>query len=76
MAHHLLHQDGLFLGSSAAVNCVGAVKLARDLGPGHTIVTILCDGGQRHLSRFHNPAFLKSVGLTPKSQLGDLSFVC
>ena len=46
-AQYLLRNDGLFLGSSAAMNCVGAVKLARKLGPGHTIVTILCDGGQR-----------------------------
>ena len=46
-AQHLLHTDGLFVGSSAAMNCVGAVKLARQLGPGHTIVTILCDAGHR-----------------------------
>lgn len=46
-AQHLLHHDGLFVGSSAAMNCVGAVKVARQLGPGHTIVTILCDGGHR-----------------------------
>ena len=43
---------GLFLGSSSAVNCVAALKTAQKLGPGHTIVTILCDGGQRHLSKF------------------------
>lgn len=46
-AQHLLARDGLFLGSSAAMNCVGAVRVARTLGPGHTIVTILCDGGHR-----------------------------
>ena len=46
-ATYLLRHDGLFVGSSAAMNCVGAVKLARKLGPGHTIVTMLCDGGQR-----------------------------
>lgn len=47
-AAYLLRNDGLFVGSSAAMNCVGAVKLARKLGPGHTIATILCDGGQRY----------------------------
>jgi len=52
MARHLLREDGIFCGSSTALNCVGAVKAARALGPGHTVVTILCDGGARHLSRF------------------------
>lgn len=47
-AAYLLRNDGLFVGSSAAMNCVGAVKLARKLGPGHTIATILCDGGHRY----------------------------
>ena len=42
-----MRNDGLFVGSSAAMNCVGAVKLARSLGPNKVIVTILCDGGQR-----------------------------
>ncbi|KAF6244133.1 cysteine synthase [Scenedesmus sp. NREL 46B-D3] len=65
MAAYLLRNDGLFLGSSAAVNCVGAVKAARALGPGHTIVTVLCDGGARHLSKFHNPAYLRQYDLTP-----------
>lgn len=77
MAQWLVHRDGLFVGSSSAMNCVGAVKAARALGPGHTIVTILCDGGQRHLSRFHNKDYLASVGLAPapSGQLRDLSFV-
>ena len=43
-----MRNDGLFVGSSAAMNCVGAVKLARKLGPGQTIVTILCDAGHRY----------------------------
>lgn len=47
------------------MNCVGAVKAARQLGPGHTVVTILCDGGQRHLSKFHNSEYLARDGLTP-----------
>lgn len=75
MSRYLLRNDGLFVGSSAAVNCVGAVKAARKLGPGSTIVTILCDGGQRHLSKFHNAQFLAEQGLTPTSEGLDLSFV-
>ncbi len=60
MAAYLLRNDGLFVGSSSAVNCVGAVKVARTLPPGSTVVTLLCDGGQRHLSRFHNPEVSRS----------------
>ncbi|MCJ1380870.1 hypothetical protein MMC17_003979 [Xylographa soralifera] len=52
MARWLVEKDGIFVGSSSAVNCVAAVKLARELGPGHRIVTILCDSGTRHLSKF------------------------
>ena len=52
MARFLVQKDGLFLGSSSAVNCFAAVKLALQLGPGHRIVTILCDSGTRHLSKF------------------------
>lgn len=55
MARQLLERDGLFVGGSAAMNCVGAVRVARQLGPGHTIVTVLCDGGQRYLSTVHKP---------------------
>lgn len=47
------------------MNCVGAVRVAQMLGPGHTIVTILCDGGARHLSKFHNADYLAAQGLTP-----------
>ena len=55
-AQHLLHHDGLFVGSSAAMNCVGAVKVARQLGPGHTIITILCDAGHRYHFSFADSA--------------------
>ena len=55
MAKHLLDEEGLFVGGSAALNGVGAVRTARHLGPGHTIVTVLCDGGQRYLSTIHAP---------------------
>lgn len=65
MAHWLLKKDGLFVGSSAALNCVGAVKLARKLGPGKTIVTLLCDGGGRYQSRLFDHAWLAEKGLTP-----------
>ena len=75
MAAFLLRNEGLFVGSSAAVNCVGAVKAARRLGPGHTIVTILCDGGQRHLSKFHNAQYLKNLTLEPKESGETLDFI-
>ncbi|KAK1406950.1 hypothetical protein QVD17_38560 [Tagetes erecta] len=68
MSRFLLKNDGLFIGSSSAMNCVGAVKLARLLGPGHTIVTILCDSGMRHLSKFCNPKYLSQHGLTPSAK--------
>ena len=62
MARHLLQEEGLFVGGSAALNCVGAVRTARHLGPGHTIVTVLCDGGQRYLSTIHAPEEAPSTG--------------
>jgi cysteine synthase len=52
MARWLVERDGIFVGSSSAVNCVAATKLAQQLGPGHRIVTILCDSGIRHMSKF------------------------
>jgi len=65
MSQYLLKHDGLFIGSSAALNVVGAIKLARKLGKGHTIATILCDGGGRYQSRMYNPEWLAEKGLTP-----------
>ncbi|XP_050246518.1 cysteine synthase 2-like isoform X1 [Quercus robur] len=67
MSRFLLKNDGLFLGSSSAMNCVGAVRVAQSIGPGHTIVTILCDSGMRHLSKFCNAEYLSQHGLTPKA---------
>ena len=58
-----LKYEGLCLGSSTAINLGGAVRLANELGPGHTIVTVLCDGGQRYQSKLFNPAFLAEKGL-------------
>jgi len=66
----VLHSDGLFLGSSAAMNCVGAVKVARELGPGHTVVTVLCDSGTRHLSKFWNADVLQRRGLAVSGGFG------
>jgi cysteine synthase A len=63
MVHELLAHDGLFVGGSAGLNCVGAVKLAEKLGPGKTIVTMLCDSGQRYQARLFNNAWLKEKNL-------------
>ncbi|PDS66653.1 cysteine synthase A [Rhizobium anhuiense] len=59
----LVENEGLCLGGSTAINIAGAVNLARDLGPGHTVVTILCDYGNRYQSKLFNPDFLMSKGL-------------
>jgi cysteine synthase A len=59
----LLRHEGLCMGASTGVNVAGAIRMARDLGPGHTIVTILCDVGTRYTSRLFNPAFLREKGL-------------
>ncbi|CAI5704507.1 unnamed protein product [Peronospora effusa] len=59
MSRFLLREEGIFVGSSSGLNCVAAVRAARKLGPGHTIVTILCDSGQRHLSKFWNEAHIR-----------------
>ncbi len=59
----LLRKEGLCLGGSSAINIAGAVALAKDLGPGHTIVTILCDYGDRYKSKLFNPVFLENMGL-------------
>ena len=59
----LLKEEGLFLGGSSGINVAGAIKLAKELGPGKTIVTILCDSGQRYQSKIWNPSFLKSKNL-------------
>jgi len=59
----LLEYEGLCLGGSSGINIAGAVRLARDLGPGKTIVTVLCDYGNRYQSKLFNPEFLRSRGL-------------
>ena len=59
----LLREEGLVMGGSTAINMAGAVRLAKDLGPGHTIVTILCDYGTRYQSKLFNPDFLREKEL-------------
>jgi len=60
---HLVKKEGLVLGGSSGINVAGAIRLARDLGPGHTIVTILADSGTRYQSKLFNRAFLESKKL-------------
>ncbi|MDI7775625.1 cysteine synthase A [Asticcacaulis sp. EMRT-3] len=63
LLYRMIREEGLCLGTSAALNIVGAMKMARDLGPGKTIVTVLCDYGNRYASKIFNPEFLKEKGL-------------
>ena len=65
----LLEHEGLCLGGSSGINVAGAIRLARELGPGHTIVTVLCDYGTRYQSKLFNPEFLRSKGLPTPSWL-------
>jgi cysteine synthase A len=69
VAFDLLSHEGLSLGLSSGVNVAGAIRLARKLGPGKVIVTMLCDPGSRYQSRLYNPEFLRSKGLTPPEWL-------
>ena len=59
----MVEHEGLVMGGSTGINVAGAIRMARDMGPGHTIVTILCDHGSRYQSKIFNPAFLKEKGL-------------
>lgn len=63
IVYDLIEQEGLVLGGSSGINLAGAVRMAKDLGPGHTIVTALCDSGTRYQSKMFNPAFLTEKGL-------------
>ncbi len=67
----LVIEEGLLLGGSSGINIAGAVRLARELGPGHRIVTILADGGQRYQSKLYNPSFLREKGLPVPSWLDE-----
>jgi cysteine synthase A len=59
----LLQHEGLCLGGSSGVNVAGAIRLAKELGPGHTVVTVLADYGTRYQSKLFNPEFLRGKGL-------------
>jgi len=61
--YDLVEHEGLVMGGSTGINVAGAIRLAKDLGPGKTIVTVLCDGGQRYQSKVFNPEFLREHGL-------------
>lgn len=61
--YRLLHEEGLFLGSTSGLNAAAAARLARELGPGHTVVTVLCDGGAKYQSRLFNREWLAQKGL-------------
>ncbi len=64
MVYRMLEEDGWFFGSSTGINLCGAVQIAREMGPGHKIVTILCDDGSKYMSRLYNPEFLAEKGLS------------
>ena len=66
---------GLFVGSSSCVNLCAAVHIARQLGPGHRIVTLLCDSGSRHMSKFYNDEWLKQQGVEVHDAYDDLGFL-
>ena len=61
------------MGGSTGINVAGAIRMARDMGPGHTIVTILCDYGNRYQSKLFNPAFLREKGLPTPPWLAERS---
>jgi cysteine synthase A len=64
MVYRLLREDGWYFGSSTGINVCAAVSVAEQLGPGHTVVTVLCDSGAKYQSRLFNPAFLAEKGLS------------
>lgn len=78
MARYILKHEGFFIGSSSAANLVGTVKAARDVPKGSRMVTMLCDSGYRHISKFWNDEFLESKGMSVErtfALISDLSFV-
>jgi cysteine synthase A len=69
--YRLLHEEGLFLGSTSGINVAAAVRVAREMGPGHTIVTILCDSGAKYVSRLYDRAWLQEKGLFEAAEAGQ-----
>jgi cysteine synthase A len=63
--YHLLTEEGIFVGLSSGVNVAGALRFAREGGPGQVIVTFLCDSGIRYMSRIFDPEWLRGHGLDP-----------
>jgi cysteine synthase A len=70
MVYRLLHAEGLFVGSTSGINVAAAVRVARQLGPGHTVVTILCDGGGKYVSRLFDRNWLVEKGLMEVAEAG------
>ncbi len=73
LVYDLIQEEGLCLGGSSGINIAGAIKLAQEMGPGHTIVTILCDYGNRYASKIFNPEFLKQKNLPVPSWMSGQS---
>ncbi len=67
----LLNEEGLCMGGSTGINIAGAIRMAQEMGPGHTIVTILCDVGNRYQSKLYNPTFLEAKGLPVPTWLAN-----
>ncbi len=72
MVHYIVRKEGIFLGSSSGANLCGAYLLARKMGPGNKIVTILCDSGQKYVSKVYRPEFLNERGLKITGEAKDL----
>jgi len=72
MSRFLVMHDGLFLGSSSAVNLVASVRVAKKLKKGQMIVTILCDSGSRHYSKFWNDDYLREAGIPISSSIENI----
>jgi cysteine synthase A len=68
--YEVLIHEGLSVGTSAGINIAAAIRVAKTMGPGHTVVTILCDGGSRYQSKLFNPTFLREKGLPVPSWMG------
>ena len=64
IVYRLLYEEGLFLGGSSGINVAAAIRVAKTLGPGHVVVTLLCDTGGRYQSRLYNPGWLETKGLS------------
>lgn len=75
MCQYLLRNEGLYVGPTAAANVCGAVKLAKKMGPGHRIATVLCDHGSQYATTAFNPVWLKEKNLVPTSTGTSIDFI-